>query len=312
MERPAKKIETMREMAFQSTDLGADSILSELYEFIEENEETIKECYNVDSEIYQNRSSLAIKRMLDTIDSIRQYEFSDTKIYTLLNERKFIIYKQNKGVLGVIYDGDVYITIELIAKAIKTGNALYLNIGLKNNIGTNNLIVQAVKKILEKNEKLGGLIEINFSENNDLVNEDLDSLIIIGNRETQDKYSSFNYDVIKSGYGYCEIYIDDLNNEEFIKEVIKSSDFKLQIFINSQIQTDIKGHRVKNCEDAINHINKQGANFASVIFSDNTFSQKIFLKRCKAKHVFVNSDPNIAEDSNIQIEDFYYNKIGMV
>ena len=307
-----KKIEAMREMAFQNVDLSAELILEELSNFIKQNEELIKECYKIDSELHKNRADLAIKRMLDTIDSVRQYKFNDTKIYTLLNERKFIIYKQNKGVLGVVYDGDIYLTIELIAKAIKTGNALILNIGLNNNIGTNNLIVKAIKDILKINNKPDSLIEIIFSENDELAKEDLDTLIIIGNREIQDKYDNYNNEVIKSGYGYCEIYIDDLSNEEFIKEIIRKSEYQLKIYINSKLLTDIQGYRVEDCEDAITKINKQGSNFTSVIFSEKTNCQRIFLKRCKARHVFVNADPNIAEDSNIQIEDLYYEKIGMV
>lgn len=312
MEQLAKKIEIMREMTFESANLGCETILTEFYNCIEQNEEIVKNCYKVDNELHENGCNLEIKRMLDTIKFVKEYEVSDTKIYTLLNERRFIKYKQSKGVLGVLYNGDVYITVELIAKAIKTGNALILNVGLHNNIGTNNLIVSTIKKILERNNKPDSLIEINFSENYELAKEDLDGLIIIGNKEIQDKYGNCNEDSIKSGYGYCEIYIDDLNNEAFIKDIIKNSEFELKIFINSDLQTDIKGCPVEGCENAIEQINKQGAKFASVIFSDNTNCQKIFLKRCKAKHVFVNADPNIAENSNIQIEDLYYDKIGMI
>ena len=195
---------------------------------------------------------------------------------------------------------------------IKTGNALILNISLNNNIGTNNLLVKAINEILEKNNKPKGLIEINFTEKNNLICEELDGLIIIGDKELQLEYNSNYNDIIRSGYGYCEIYIDDLNNEAYIKEIIKNSEFNLKVYINSNLQTEIKGKKVKGLEEAIEYINKQGSRFASTIFSDNTSCQKVFLKRCKSKHIFINADPNIAEDSDLQIEDFYYNKIGMV
>lgn len=312
MEEFLTKVKVMREMAFESTDLGAEKVLKEFYIFIEQNEDIIKECYKLDNELKKKESFLAIKRMLDTVDEINKYEMPETRTYTLLNERKFIMYKQSKGVIGVVYDGDVYITVELIAKAIKTGNALILNVGINNNIGTNNLLVTAIKEILEKNDKPKGLIDIIFSENNELEYGELDSLVLVGNKKIQEKYSKYNDDIIKSGYGYCEIYIDDLNNEQFIKEVIKKSEFKLKIYINKDLQTDIDGEKVNGCENAIECINKDGARFTSVIFSDNANCQKIFLKRCKSGHVFINADPNIAEDSNISIEDFYYNKIGMV
>lgn len=312
MSELSQKIKAMREMAFENMDLMSDKILTDFYMFIERNEDIIKDCYNVDNEIKDKKTDLTIKRMLDTITYVKNYEAVDTKIYSLLNERKIIKYVQNKGVIGAMYNGDLYITIELIAKAIKTGNALILNIGLNNNIGTNNLIVNAIKDILKNNNKLFNLIDINFSENDSIVNEDLDSLIVIGDRETQEKYVSCNNDIIKSGYGYCEIYIDDLNNENIIKEIIKNSEFKIDIYINRILQTDIQGHKVNGLLDAIDYINKKGSGFASTIFSDNNNCQKVFLTRCKSKHVFINADPNIAEESNINIENFCYNKVGMV
>lgn len=312
MNELSKKIEVMREMAFESLDIGADIILTEFYNFLDENEMAIKECYKVDNNVESSKVDLTIKRMLDTIESVKSCESIDTKIFTLINERKFVQYRQNKGVLGVIYDGNIYITVDLIAKSIKSGNALILNIGLNNNIGTNNLIVKGIKEILYRNNKPSQLIEINFSENDSLSKESLDSLIVVGNRECQNKHRISNNDTINSGYGYCEIYIDDLNNVNIIKEIIKNSEYKLDIYIKNSLQTDIQGLRVDGLMNALNYINKYGAGFATSIFSDNPTSQKIFLKRSKSKYVFVNADPNIAEDSNINIQNFYNNKIGMV
>ena len=312
MSELSQKIKVMREMAFESMNLSSEKVLTDLYKFIEQNEDIIKECFDLDNQSKSTNIFLTSKRMLDTIEQVKMYETEDTKIFTLLNERKFIKYKQNKGVIGVIYDGDLYITVELIAKAIKTGNALLLNIGLNNNIGSNNLIVKAIKEILKNNNKPSELIEINFSENDSLANEDLDSLIIIGNRTTQEKYNNFNNDIIKSGYGYAEIYIDDLNNESIIKDIIKNSKFNLEIYINNNLQTDIQGHKVNGIQEAIEYINKHGSGFASTFFSDNSEYQKVFMKRCKSKYIFINADPNIAEDPHINIDNFYFNKVGMV
>lgn len=312
MNEISQKIQVMREEALNSFDLSSDNLLSELYNFIEQNEDIIKKCLNVDNELTGKKSFFSIKRILDSIDYIRKYEIADTKIYTTLNERKILKYKQNKGVIGVIYNGNLYITVELIAYAIKTGNGLILNNGFQNNIGTNNLIVNAVKDILKNNGNPTNLIEINFSENDSLVGEDLDSLIIVGNRETQDKYFDSNYDIIRSGYGYAEIYIDDLNNEDIVKEIINNSEFELEIYINDNLQTDIQGYRVNGVLDAIDYINKHGSRYASSIFSDNHDNQNVFLKKCKSSYIFINADPNIAENSNINIENFYYNKVGMI
>ena len=287
MNEISQKIQVMRETALNNMNIATDKVLTEFYNFIEQNEDIIKECLNVDKELTGKDSFFSIKRMLDTIEHIKKYEISDTKIFTTLNGRKILKYVQNKGVIGVIYNGDLYITVELIANAIKTGNALILNNGCNNNIGTNNLIVNAVKDILKNNEMPTHLIEINFSENDSLANEELDALVIVGNREMQDKYINFNYDIVKSGYGYGEIYIDDLNNIDFIKEVINNSEFKLDIYINSILQTNIQGYRVNGILDAIQSINKHGSRFVSSIFSDNNENQNIFLKRCKSPYVFI-------------------------
>ena len=106
MEQISKKIRVMREMAFQSANLGAKTILNDFFHYIEQNQVIISECYDIDNEISLKNDSLDIKRMLDIIDFVNKYEISDTKIYTLLNERQIIKYKQSKGVLGAIYNGD--------------------------------------------------------------------------------------------------------------------------------------------------------------------------------------------------------------
>ena len=312
MNKLSEKIKVMREMAFASSDQNIQAVLKDIYDMIDQNEDVLKRCYEVDKEGTDKKESLIIKRMLETVQGVIDYKFPDIQVHEMIDERRVLELKQNMGVIGVLYNGDVYATLELIVKALKTGNAIILNVGINNNIGTNNLIVKTIKEILEKNNKPEGLVEINFSENEELANEELDQVIVIGDREKQLRVNALNINTIKSGYGYGEIYIDDLENESFINKILTEVDYNIKVYIKEGLETNIQGKRVAGGVEAIAHINSEGARYAATIFSNDVQMQKIFMKRVKNKYTFVNASPTIARELDIYIEDLYYRKIGMV
>ncbi len=307
----SEKIKVMKEMVYVNSE-NIQATLKDIYAMLDENEVALKQCYELDKEDTNKKENLIIKRMLDSVQSAIDYQFEDTQIHEMIDERKILEFKQKIGVIGVIYDGDVYTTIDLICKAIKTGNAIILNVGKDNFIGTNNLLVKAVQEILVKNNKPEGLVEINFSETDELAEEELDKLIVIGDIEKQKKLYSLNMNTLKSGYGYNEIYIDDLENESFIKEMVVKVDGNIKFFIKSDLKTTIEGVKVRDCNEAIMRINNEGAGYAASIFSNDAETQRNFMKRLKNKYVFINASPTIARDLDIEMEDFYYKKIGMV
>lgn len=311
MSEVSEKIKVMREMAFASME-NTNAALNDIYEMLDKNEDALKACYEIDKEDMAKKEPLIIKRMLDSVKLAIDYKFEDTQIHEMIDERRILEFKQNLGVIGVFYNGDVYTTIELITKALKTNNAIMLNIGINDYIGTNNLLVKSIKEILENNNKPSGLVEINFSENDELANEDFDQVIVIGNKARQVKINAFNLNTIKSGYGHNEIYIDDLENESFINEILSKVDNELRIYVKEGLNTSIKGIPVAGFEDAIKHINTEGAGYASAIFTNNSENQRAFMKRVRSKYAFINASPTIARELDIDIEDLYYKKLGMV
>ena len=296
MNKLSEKIKVMRETAFASSDENTQTVLKDIYDMIDQNEDILKKCYEIDIEGTDKKESLIIKRMLETVQGVIDYKFPDIQVHETIDERRVLEFKQNMGVIGVLYNGDVYATIELIVKALKTGNSIILNIGINDNIGTNNLIVKTIKEILEKNNKPEGLVEINFSETEELANEELDQVIVIGDREKQLRVNALNINTIKSGYGHGEIYIEDLENESFINKILTEVDYNIKVYIKEGLETKIKGTRVSGCEDAIVHINSEGAGYAAAIFTSDVEMQKIFMKRVKDKYTFVNASPTIARE----------------
>lgn len=311
MSELSERIKVMREMAFASTD-GVQKVLRDIYDMLDANEDSLKQCYEVDKDGTNKKENLIIKRMLDAVQDAIDYQFADTEVHEMIDERRVLEFKQNVGVIGVIYNGDVYATVELITKALKTNNAIILNVGINDYIGTNNLIVKSIKEILEKNNKPSGLVEINFSENEDLANEDLDQIIVIGDRAKQTRINALNLNVIKSGYGHGEIYVDDLENEKFIRELLSKVDYDIKVYVKENLATDIPGTRVANFEEAINRINAEGAGYAAAIFANDAETQRAFMKRVRCKFSFVNASPSIARELDIYIADMYYKKVGMV
>jgi len=307
----SEKIKVMREIACADVE-NSLAILKDIYNMVDENESVLKECYDIDREETNKKEPINFKRILDIIQEVIDYKFPDIQIHEMIDERRIVEFKQNTGVIGVIYNGDIYATIELIVKALKTNNAIILNIGLNDNIGTNNIIVKCVKEILQKNGKSQELVEINFSENEEIANEDLDQLIIIGDREKQVRLSSLNFNTIKSGYGYAEIYLDELEYQDFVSDILTKTDYEIKIYIKDTLDAKISGIRVKDCQDAINHINHGGSGYAAAIFSKDSEVQRMFMKRIKNKYIFVNASPTIARELDVKIEDMYNIKIGMV
>lgn len=311
MEKLSDKISVMREMAFSSNENVQDT-LNYIYELFDENEEILKKCFEEDCQITECKEKLIINRMLSEIQEVKEYKFKDTKVYDNIEERKIIEIRQNYGVIGVFYDGNIYVTIDLICKALKTCNAMILNIGGKNNIVTNNFIVKLVKEALKRNHKPEMLVEINFTDDiTEAIDEEFDKIILI---ETNNQFNSHanRRDILISGYGHYEIYVSDLTNEDFIKEILSKEESDIKLFIKEGLDTNLSGILVKDIAEAIDKINKEGARYSSAIFTQDSDEARCFVKRVLSKYAFVNASPTISRNLDISIEDLYYKKVGMV
>lgn len=309
----ANKISLMKMVAQNEDGSGMNKVLQDIYNMIDLNENLIKETYDLDREYSGRKESLKIKFSLDAIKDVIDYKFSETSIFESIDSKKVLEVRRNLGVIGVFYDGDILVTLDIICKALKTNNAVIFNIDINKNIGTNSLIIKLIKDILKLNNKPTNLVEINLCDDDSLIMEELDLAIVVGSkerRETIKKVSKCR--VLESGYGYGEIYIEDDMNKEFIMEILEKEDTKLTLYLKSNIEIGIEGIRVQDVEEAIGYINKSGAEYSSSIFTNDEIAAKNFIRKIKGKYGLVNASPTLPRELDIDIEDLFYNKICIV
>jgi gamma-glutamyl phosphate reductase len=313
MEELSNKIALMSDIVFNENGVGMKKVLQDIYDMVDSNEGLIKEAYELDKEYSGRKESLKIKLILDDIEEIIDYEFKDSNVFESIDEKRVLETRQNLGVIGVFYDGDILLTIDIICKVLKTNNAVIFNVDMGKNAGTNNLIIKAVKEILRKNNKPENLVEINLSDNDNLLKEDLDLIIVVGSSGKRLGFSKLvGCKLLASGYGNSEIYVEDSTNKDFIKEILEKEDTKVDLYLKEGIDIGVEGIKVKDMYQAIKLINKNGAGYSSAIFTNDEDNAKKYTRKVKSKYVFVNASPTLARKFDIDIERLFYNKICIV
>lgn len=313
MSELSDKIYLMKMIALNEDGSGMNKVLKDIYDMVDSNEDIIREAYELDKEYSGRKESLKIKFILDAMQEIIDYKFEDNNIFESIDSKRVLEVRQNFGVIGVFYDGNVLVTLDIILKALKTNNAVIFNLDIKKNIGVNNLIINMVRDILKLNNKPINLIDICMSDDDSLIMEDLDLAIAIGSKERRDKIKKLSKcRVIESGYGYGEIYAEDDSNKVFIKKILDNEDPKVSLYLKNGVDIGIEGIRVENVDEAIACINRRGAQYASAIFTNSPETGKTFLRKVSCKYGLVNASPTLPRDLDIAITDLCYNKICVV
>jgi len=306
------KISVMKMIATNENGSGMKKVLQDIYNMIDENEDLIKQSYALDKQHTGKKDDIKIKLILDSIEQVINYEFKLDDVFENIDSKRVLGIKQNLGVIGVFYDGDILVTIDLICKALKTNNSIIFNIDVSKNPGTNALIVNNIKDILRKNNKPENLININLSDNDNLLLEDLDVVVVIGSREKRIGFKQVtSHPVIESGYGYNEIYIENDTYKEFILKIL-SEDVNIKFYVKEGIDLGIEAIEVRDIDEAISIINRNGANYSVAIFTDDENNAKNFITKVHSKYAFVNASSTLASDLDIGLENLYYNKICVV
>ncbi len=252
--------------------------------------------------------------------NINQTKRIKTEIEQTKRKDNFIVakYKENLGVVGIMFNGDIYVTIELLKRLLYTKNAM---IFCTNNemYAITNLIILYFKQAL----KICGYDEeivqvINSNDYSEMYNHNniIKKIIVVGNKDLQNKVlAKSNVEVITSGYGNFDIYIEEILDFNLIKEIIKIKDIELNIYVNKYINAEeiekleIDDYtEVENIDECIRDININSAGYSSSIFTKNPENANKFLKLVKSKNVFVNASPTAERTFDIKENDLFYTK----
>ena len=292
-----------------------EKIIYDFYNLLSENKNEIEKICNIEKN-YCN--------LYKTIENVLNKPESLRNITNVIEERKredgFIIgkYKVSIGVIGVIFNGDPYVTVELAKKAITTKNAVVFCTNDKLYAITNLLAIY-FGKALELNDCPKDIIQvINDKDYEEIFkhNNIIDKIIVVGNRNLQTKViAKSRVEVITSGYNCFDMYIEDIMDVELIKKILSTENIELNVYVNTNISKEkieelgIEEYtEVESVEECIRDININSGKYSSSIFTKKGENANKFLKLVKSRNVFVNASPTAERSLDIGKGKFVYTK----
>lgn len=253
-----------------------------------------------------------INNICDTVLK-ENYSYGDVIISKRDEEKKLVYGKEisNTGLVCTIFDGNPYTLIELLLKNILVNNS---SIYIYNNymLGTNTYIIEILKSILEKNNLDNNMVNQYITSNyEEVLNHytSIDLVLCIGPKELQNNIISISKNkTILSGYTYSEIYIDSLEHQSFIQNIITENK-NITIYAKESLNIETDNFiSVLDEDEAISLINLNGSGFASSIFTNNNEIASKFLNEVKSNQVTVNTSPTIEQVLDIKLNDLYKEK----
>lgn len=303
-------------MAHSNMDINinAKEVVNSIFKIIKENIENIEKVNKID---VKNKNGFNLDfKMLDKIEkSLECTEDMYRKVINLnKNGNNYLQGKQtdNLGNICAIYNGNTYCFIELALKSILTHNAIIFVSEADYMKSTNELFIILIQRILEAYKIDKNLIQILYTTRiEELLSNSvsINKIIVIGNKEEQDRVKKLSTTtVISNGYDYYAIYIEDITNREFIKEILKQNK-NIDVFVKQGIEVPFEDYiEVSEINEAIAQINYNTAGYSTSIFTNNPENAVQFLREVKSDNISVNSSPLINEPINLNINHFLTEK----
>lgn len=288
-------------------------IIKSFYDALDKSREEIKGANLID---IKNSNGFIVD--FDAISRIFSHVLEEKNVYgdvtlSVNDEDKKIIYgKQifDTGNVVIIYDGNTYVLIEMILRNLLAFNTMIFSCD-NYMCGTNQLIVQIMQTILEKNSISKYLIQYYLSDDYDILDNyaNIDLVICIGNQHLQKSVLNKSKNrVIVSGYNYYNLYIEDSSYLEFLNKIIKNEN-NVQVYIKKDLKIDCVGAViVDDIDEAISLINYNGTFYSSAIFTDNSLNVSKFMKMVKSKIITANTSPTIEKVLDIKQSDLVIEK----
>lgn len=228
-------------------------------------------------------------------------------------EKKIIYGKQimDYGNVLVINDGNPYVIIEMALRNILAGNTIiFANKGYM--YGTNNLIINIIKNVLEKFEVSKYLIQLHVTEEFDSILSNyanINLVVCIGNRNLQNIIlNKSKIKTITSGYENFDLYIEDDSHIDLLKRIVDTG-LNIQLYINNDLKLDYKDAiLVSDIDEAIGQINYNGSKYSASIFTKSTDNASRFMREVNSKIITVNASPTLERIIDIKQSDLIIEK----
>ncbi len=204
------------------------------------------------------------------------------------------------GNIVVVYNGNPYITLNLVLMALKThNNIIFFS---QKYYAVNSIIIQTLNNICKKLKYTDEMSLIEFSDTDKLVqNQSLfDLLIYIGDkREYQKIKRRVSLPTIFYGYNYVDVFVESKEFKDLLLEIDKyanQNDIVINYFDNT------------SHEETFSFINKYEISDCFVLFSKNTDTIYKFMSHIKVNKFYINQNPFEDYDFEFDEKKLVYNK----
>lgn len=238
-----------------------NKIVGQIYDALENKKRDLYEAISKD--YLENKKQISYNLLIDVIKKLQ-----DIKEVNNENNPKTIL---------AIFNGNIYIALEIIIKAITQGKNIIL-------VFENNQ-THTIRKIISIIQEIEGLPILKIYEEinlNRVLKEKnlIDRIIYFGDKR---KYRvlrlNTNIEILYNGYGSINVYVDD--EDEFELELTEIQEYAINNENFVYMHTD-------DIDEAIETINQDGKNYICICLSKDEEKIEKFKKKINSSNILIN------------------------
>ena len=224
---------------------------------LQENNELLQELYNIDSKYIKMKIDL--QNLIEIVDNLKNEKLELDKQETIL----------------IHYNGNPYITLNLILLAILTKTKILLEFG-NSYLGINKFIVKLTNNVLKEFQTE------NIAYLYDTTDKNIDKIICIDDINRYNTYlAKVNNKAKFYSFNYIDFYRDSDEFNELTELIYKHAD---------ENQIPIESYSELNLEDAASMM-KNGLGKSVIILNNNDYTKQYFRDKIKNKKLYINKNP---------------------
>ena len=227
--------------------------------------ECLKEAQRIDSNHYNEK--ITIEEMIEYLEQYKKYKHSRDRV----------------GKAMILQRGNPEIIFQICLEILRS-DFIEITLVIQDFcVGQSTFIVESINEIFKQN-KLNKKITIsNLLSDEQIVekSKDYNTVISVGDSNLYNRLENEIPNLELNSYGIFEVYSD---SEEF--EELEETFFEYCY----QKEFEAENYGDSKFNDAIRLINKNGYNFASILFSKDEEEQKEFKEKINSKYVIINKN----------------------
>lgn len=229
-------------------------------------EESLKETQRIDSNYYNEK--ITIEEMLEYLEQYKNYEHSKDKV----------------GKIMLLQRGNPEVIFQICLEILRS-DIIEISLVIQDFcVGQSTFIVETINEIFKQNKINKKIAISNLLSDEEIIekSKDYNAVISVGDSNLYNRLEVEIPNLKLNPYGIFEVYS---NGEEFKELEETFFEYCYQKEFEAENYGDLKFN------DAIRLINKNGYNFAAILFSKDEVEQKEFKEKINSKYVIINKNP---------------------